>query len=615
VTFPNVVVGTAGHIDHGKSTLIHALTGIDPDRLAEEKRRGMTIDLGFAYLTLPSGRLVGIVDVPGHARFIRNMLAGVHGLDAVLLVVAADEGVMPQTVEHLEIVHLLDISRGLVVLTKIDLVEPDWLELVTAEVGERLAGTSLAGAEVVPVSALTGEGLDQLRSRLDGLLAGTAPRPDLQRPRLPIDRVFTIGGFGTVVTGTLVDGSLKVGEELEALPGGRRVRIRGLQQHNQKVEVASPGSRVAANLVGVEKEDLRRGHVLVRPGTMAESRRIDAEVVVLAGAAHPLRHGASLLLHSGTAEVPARAILLDSDQIEPGGRGWIQLYLEEPIAAAAGDRFVLRQPSPAATVAGGRFADVNPRRHHRHDVAVPASLERRMAGDVLQEELRKYPRGISEAALLKATLAPSADLSKLAARRAGGWLFAPDAWSALTLRATALLGAYHRTHPLRAGMPREELKSRLGLAPPAFGAVLTELVREGALAERGGEVGLPGHEVVIDPAEGGPAQRLLELLGRKPFAPPSLPEAMREAGAGPEVLRALAKGGALVRLSDDVAFTREAYAAALDLVRQIFAAEGEVTVARLRDAMAASRRPVLAFLEHLDAERVTRRDGDARTLR
>ncbi|HEY8761645.1 MAG TPA: selenocysteine-specific translation elongation factor, partial [Candidatus Dormibacteraeota bacterium] len=327
MTLPNAVVGTAGHIDHGKSTLIHALTGIDPDRLAEEKRRGMTIDLGFAYLTLPSGRLVGIVDVPGHARFIRNMLAGVHGLDAVLLVVAADEGVMPQTVEHLEIVHLLDISRGLVVLTKVDLVDPDWLELVTAEVGERLAGTSLAGAELVPVSALTGQGLDQLRASLDGLLAATAVRADLQRPRLPIDRVFTISGFGTVVTGTLVDGLLRVGEELEALPGGRRVRIRGLQQHNQKVDVASPGSRVAANLVGVEKDDLGRGHVLVRPGTMVDSRRIDAEVVVLAGAARPLRHGASLLLHSGTAEVAARAILLESDQIEAGGRGWVQLYL------------------------------------------------------------------------------------------------------------------------------------------------------------------------------------------------------------------------------------------------------------------------------------------------
>jgi selenocysteine-specific elongation factor len=615
MTFSNAVVGTAGHIDHGKSTLIHALTGIDPDRLAEEKRRGMTIDLGFAYLSLPSGRLVGIVDVPGHARFIRNMLAGVHGLDAVLLVVAADEGVMPQTVEHLEIVHLLDISRGLVVLSKVDLVEPDWLELVTSEVAERLAGTSLAAAEVVPVSALTGEGLDVLRSRLDDVLAGTAARADLGRPRLPVDRVFTIGGFGTVVTGTLVDGSLKVGEELEAVPGGRRVRIRGLQQHNQKVEVASPGSRVAANLVGVEKEDLRRGHVLVRPGTMADSRRIDAEVTVLASAARPLRHGASLLLHTGTAEVAARAIVLESDHIEPGRRGWVQLYLEEPIAAAAGDRFVLRLPSPAATIAGGRFADVSPRRHPRHDLSVPSSLERRMAGDVLQEELRKYPRGISEAGLLKATLAPAADLSGVTARRAGSWLFAPEAWSLLAGRAEALLGDYHRAHPLRGGMPREELKNRLGLAPAVFGAVLAELARDGVLSERGGEVGRPGHEVVLDPAEGSAGQRLVELIGRTPFAPPSLGEAMRVSGAGPEVLRALAKSGALVRLSDDIAFTREAYEAALEIVHKIVAAEGGVTVAGLRDVMAASRRPVLAFLEHLDAQRVTRREGDVRTLR
>ena len=609
------VVGTAGHIDHGKSTLIHALTGIDPDRLAEEKRRGMTIDLGFAYLTLPSGRLVGIVDVPGHARFIRNMLAGVHGLDAVLLVIAADEGVMPQTVEHLEIVHLLDISRGLVVLTKVDLVEPDWLELVTAEVGERLADTSLAGAEVVPVSALSGEGLDLLRGKLDLLLDGTTARADRQRPRLPIDRVFTIGGFGTVVTGTLVDGFLKVGEELEAQPGGRRVRVRGLQQHDRKVEIAAPGSRVAANLVGVEKEDLRRGHVLVRPGTLASTRRVDAEVAVLAGAARPLRNGADLLLHTGTAEVAARAIVLDADELSPGSRGWVQLYLAEPIAAAAGDRFVLRHPSPSATIAGGRFADVNPRRHPRHDASVPASLERRMAGDVLQEELRKYPRGITETALVKATLAPVADLAGVAGRRAGGWIFSPESWTALSGRSRALLEEYHRTHPLRAGMPREELKSRLGLAPAAFSVALVELARDGVLAEQGGELALPGHKVELDPAEGGPAQRLRELLGRAPFAPPSLPEALREAGAGPEVLRALAKRGEIVRLSEDVAFTRTAYESALELVRQIVAAEGGVTVARLRDAMGASRRPVLAFLEHLDAERVTRREGDVRTLR
>ncbi|TMD06690.1 MAG: selenocysteine-specific translation elongation factor [Chloroflexi bacterium] len=609
----NFVVGTAGHIDHGKSTLIRALTGIDPDRLAEEKRRGMTIDLGFAYLTLPSGRLVGIVDVPGHARFIRNMLAGVHGLDAVLLVVAADEGVRPQTVEHLEIVHLLEVARGLVVLTKTDLVEPDWLELVSAEVSDRLAGTSLGGAEIVPVSAQTGAGLDLLPDRLDALLDTTPARPDLGRPRLPIDRVFTIGGFGTVVTGTLVDGPLRVGEELEVVPGGRKVRVRGLQQHNQKVEVAAPGSRVAANLAGVEKDDLHRGDVIVRPGTLAATRRVDARVSVLAGAGRPLRHGSRLQLHTGTAEVAARAIVLESDQIAAGEEGWVQLYLAAPIAAAAGDRYVLRMPSPSLTLAGGRFADVTPRRHPRHDAQVPASLERRLQGGVLQEELAKYPRGVTEAALLKATLASPAGLAKLEARRAGTWLFAPGAWRTLAERTAGHLAGYHQAHPLRAGMPREELKSKLGLPTATFGPVLAELVREGRVAERGGDLALPEHNASLD--GGAPARALLEVVAAEPFSPPSLPEAMKQAGAGPEVLRSLVRSGDLVRLSPDVAFTKLAYEQALAMVREIIAAEGEVTVARLRDQMAASRRPVLALLEYLDTQKITRRQGDTRTLR
>jgi selenocysteine-specific elongation factor len=609
------VVGTAGHIDHGKSTLIHALTGIDPDRLEEEKRRGMTIDLGFAYLNLPSGRLVGIVDVPGHARFIHNMLAGVHGLDAVLLVVAADEGVMPQTREHLEIVDLLEIGRGLVALTKVDLVEPDWLELVTAEVQETLAPTALRSAEVLPVSAVTGEGLEVLKQRLDRLLDDAPARADRQRPRLPVDRVFTISGFGTVVTGTLVDGSLRVGAEVELQPSGRRTRIRGLQQHNRKVEIALPGSRVAANLTGVEKEEVRRGEVLVRPGTLRATRRVDASIRVLASAPRPLRHGAHLLLHTGTAEVSARAIVLGPDEIVPGGRGWLQLYLDSPVAAAAGDRFVLRLPSPSATVAGGAIADVDPRRHPRHDLAVAASLERRAAGQILQEELRKYPRGITEQALLKATLAERAEASELTARRAGQWLFAPEAWEALAARARRALEEYHRAHPLRGGMPREEMKSRLGLAPAALGPALVELGREGVLVERNGELALPDHRVRIDPEAGGPAQRLLELLAAQPFAPPSLAEAMREAKASAEVVRALAQRGELVRLSDDIAFTRAAYDDAVALVREMVARDGSVTVASLRDRMRASRRPVLALLEYLDAQRVTRRVGDARVLR
>ena len=609
------VVGTAGHIDHGKSTLIRALTGIDPDRLQEEKRRGMTIDLGFAHLALPGGRLVGIVDVPGHARFIRNMLAGVHGIDAVLLVVAADEGVMPQTVEHLEIIDLLEIRTGLVVLTKVDLVEAAWLELVEAEVSQALARTSLKGAEIVRVSAASGEGLEKLKSELDALLDAAPERADLGRPRLPVDRVFTIAGFGTVVTGTLADGGIKAGEELEVQPSGRRVRVRGLQQHNRKVEVAAPGSRVAANLGGVEKEELRRGQVLARPGALRSSNRIDAEVHVLADAVRALRHGASLMLHSGTAEVSARAIVLAADEIPPGGRGWVQLYLAEPVAAAPGDRFVLRLPSPSATLAGGRFADVSPRKHPRHDSAVGESLERRLAGDVLQEELRKYPRGVTAAALLKATLAPKADLGGIEARHAGEWLFAPEAWTALEERARRLLAAHHRDHPLRQGMPREELKSRLGLPPPAFAAVLRHLAEQGLLAERGGDVALPEHRVETEAEADGPARALLDALGEQPFAPPSLPEALRQSGAGPEILRALVRAGDVVRLSADVALTREAYEQAVSRVREIVEREGGVTVARLRDVLGATRRPALALLEYLDAQRITRRSGDVRTLR
>ena len=608
------VVGTAGHIDHGKSTLVTALTGIDPDRLAEEKRRGMTIDLGFAHMTLPSGREIGIVDVPGHARFMRNMLAGAQGLDAVLLVVAADEGVMPQTREHLEILDLLDVRRGLVVLTKVDLVDSDWLELVQAEVIAALEGTSLKGSDVIPVSAPTGRGLRELAEALDGLLEGSQPRPDLGRPRLPIDRVFTISGFGTVVTGTLVDGSIKVGDEMQTMPGGRLVRVRGLQRHNQKVESVGPGSRVAANLSGVDKNELSRGDVLANPGAIQPARRIDATLTVVTSAPHAVRHGAELLLHTGTAEVGCRVIVLDADEIGPGAEGWVQLYLDRPIAAAVHDRFVLRVPSPAITIAGGSFIDLAPRKHPRHDSAVRESLVRRAAGNVLEEELRKYPRGVTVGALLKATVAPETDVERLHARRLGDWIFSDDAWQSIAARAAHELDTYHGAYPLRAGMAREELRSRLGVPAASFAAVVQGLVEDGRVVERNGSLAAPGHNVAID-TEGGPAAELMAVLRRQPLAPPSLPEAMQLSHAGEELVRALAQSGEIVRVSDDVAFAREAYESAVAMVKEIVAAGGSVTVAQLRDRMGASRRPVLALLEYLDAQRVTRRVGDSRVLR
>ena len=608
------VVGTAGHIDHGKSTLITALTGIDPDRLAEEKRRGMTIDLGFAHLTLPSGREVGIVDVPGHARFMRNMLAGAHGLDAALLVVAADEGVMPQTREHLDVLDLLEVRTGIVVLTKRDLVEADWLDLVTQEVTQTLVGSSLEGAPVVAVSSVTGEGLPELLAALDALLERAEPRPDAGRPRLPIDRVFLMSGFGTVVTGTLVDGSIHVGDAMEVMPGGRHVRVRGLQRHNERADAVRPGNRVAANLAGVEKSEISRGDVLAAEGSVRTTRRVDAKLRVLASAPQAVRHGSHVLVHTGTADVAGRVIVLDGHEVGPGQEGWVQLYLERSIAAADHDRFVLRVPSPPTTVGGGSFVDVAPRKHPRHDSAVRESLSRRASGDVLQEELRKYPRGVSVAALLKATVAVEADVEKLQARRFGDWIFSEEAWESISSRAALELQAFHGAYPLRAGMAREELRSRLGVAPASFPAVVQGLTDEGRIVERNGSIAAPAHRVAIETA-GGAVSALLRLLGHTPFAPPSLSEAAKQAGASDEMVRAMVQGGDIVRVGDDVAFTRDAYAAAVDLVRELVAANGSVTVAQLRDRMGASRRPVLALLEHLDSERVTRRVGDARVLR
>jgi selenocysteine-specific elongation factor len=423
-----------------------------------------------------------------------------------------------------------------------------------------------------------------------------------------------MSGFGTVVTGTLVDGKLSVGEELEVVPSGLVARIRGLQQHNRKVETAAPGGRVAANLAGVEKDELSRGDVLARPKTLSATRRIDATVRVLASAPQSLRHGVELLLHTGTAEVGCRVILLEIDEIAAGGQGWVQLYLERPIAAAAQDRFILRIPSPPTTIAGGSFVDVSPRKHSRHDGAVRQSLERRASGEVLQEELRKYPRGVSLGALLKATIAPEAEVAELKARRLGGWLFDNQAWKSISDRASRELEAYHGAHPLRAGMAREELRSKLGVAPASFPSVLQGLVEDGRVEEHDGSVALPGHRVELN-AGGGAAAQLVELLGRQPLAPPSLTEALKQTGAGAEVVRALSQRGDIVRVGDDVAFTRDAYETAVAMVREIISDCGSITVAQLRDRMGASRRPVLALLEHLDSARVTRRVGDARVLR
>ena len=620
------VVGTAGHIDHGKSTLVKALTHIDPDRLEEEKRRGMTIDLGFAYLQLPSGRRVGIVDVPGHQRFLKNMLAGVHGMDAVMLVVAADEGPMPQTLEHLAIIDLLAIQHGVVVLTKADLVDAAWLSLVRDEVAGLLRGSSLQGAPIVAVSGTSGDGLDELRMALDAQLGQTTPRPDVGRPRLPVDRSFAMAGFGTVVTGTLVGGALRQGEELVVLPGERRVRIRGLQQHNRPVEEARPGSRTAVNLSGVDHSQLRRGHVLALPGSLPVSRRLDARLLVLPNAAQPLRHRQHLLIYHETAEAMVELSLLEGDELRPGEQGWSQLYVTSPMVALDGDRFILRIPSPALTVAGGVIVDSAPRRHRRRDAVVLSELGLRERGDpgtAVVLELGKHAWGLSDGDLgrrlggtreqLADTLAPVA--GRGAIRRLGSRWVTHEQWERLSARVTTALAAYHQGQPLRSGMPKEELRSRTGIPVELFNPALTALMGDGVVLERNGEVAAAGHLSGLTPEQESAASAFLADLELQPFNPPPLAELVRRHQLPPSLVQYLVTQGRIVRVNEDTVFARSAYDDAVGRLRAHLSEHRTLTVAAARDVLGSSRRYVLPLLEWLDAQKITRRVGDDRILR
>ncbi|HET8569575.1 MAG TPA: selenocysteine-specific translation elongation factor [Candidatus Limnocylindria bacterium] len=614
------VVGTAGHVDHGKSTLIRALTGIDPDRLREERERGMTIDLGFAWLTLGDVD-VGIVDVPGHQDFIRNMLAGVGGIDAVIMVVAADESVMPQTREHLAILSLLGIERGVIALTKRDLVDADWAALVSDEVRRAVAGTPLADAELVEVSAGTGEGLDALRRALAAVLAGAPARRDLGTPRLPVDRAFTMTGFGTVVTGTLRDGSLAVGDEVEVVPGGPRARVRGLQTHRRAIEVARPGSRVAANLTGVEKDELPRGVAVVHPGTLAPTSVLGARLELLPGTSGPLEHDELVKVHLGTAEVMARASVLEGDALAPGGSGWVQLRLAQPVAAAVGDRLIVRRPSPPETLGGGSVADTSAARVRRRGDAV-AALERRAApsaeGRILA--VLDEPRvpadigtrgGVGEEERDAALAALEA--AGRAVRLADAYVSA-DAFEALAVRLERTLALAHRRAPLRAGASREELRATIGLPQKRWNELVARLVRAGRVVERGSAVALPGHRPSLDPDQEARWARAREALARDPLQPPAAASLATDYGIDREMLAALAGRGDVVRAGADAAFLPGAVARFGEAVIAELERTGTITVARARDLTGSSRKHVLPLLAFRDEAQITRRQGDDRIL-
>jgi selenocysteine-specific elongation factor len=544
----------------------------------------------------------------------------------VLLVIAADEGPRPQTREHLAIIDLLGIEHGLVVLTKVDLVDDAWLALVREDVAALLAGTSLHRAPIVAASSVTGVGLKELQMALDGELANTVARPDVGRPRLPVDRSFAMSGFGTVVTGTLVGGALRQGAEVSVLPAGRRVRIRGLQQHNQPVEEAQPGSRTAVNLSGLDHSEVQRGDVLALPGTLPPSRRLDARLHVLPGAAQPLRHRQQLLMYHETAEVMVEISLLERDELPPGESGWAQLFAAGPLVALDGDRFILRVPSPAATVAGGVIVDHAPRRHRRRDPALITTLAARERADPATAavlELGKHPWGLRDSDLARFLGVPSGPLAEILAplaeagivrRMPSGWL-ARDQWDGVQSRVTGALEAYHQSQPLRRGMPKEELRSRTGIPADVFAEVLGLLADEGRIVERGGEVALATHKQLLSAEQETVINPFLRELESQPFNPPPLAELLRRYPLTPALLQYLVADGRIVRVNEDTVFARSAYDQAVSLLRAHLTVHRTLTVAAARDLLGSSRRYVLPLLEWMDAQKITRRVGDDRILR
>ncbi len=628
------VIGTAGHVDHGKSTLVQALTGTHPDRLKEEREREMTIDLGFAFMQLPNGQEIGIVDVPGHRDFIENMLAGVGGIDAVIFVVAADEGVMPQTREHLAILDLLQVQGGVVALTKADLApDSDWLGLVEDELRAVLNHTVLADAPIIRVSARTGAGIPALVNAVAQCLQDRPARLDLGRPRLPVDRVFSVAGFGTVVTGTLLDGKFSVGDEVEILPAGMRSRVRGLQAHNRKESVAFPGARTAVNLAGVDLESVRRGSWIAHPGKYPPTRRLDVRFKQLKDVSKPIRHNLEVKFFIGAAEVVARLRLLGSEALAPGEEGWLQLELREPVVAVRGDHFILRRPSPGETLGGGVVVDPHPKaRHRRFDgqmLARLADLSKGKPEDILRQWL--YTAGVAQVKDVMARAGLPTDVSSqaLQALFQEGVLVildsryaavVPEAWvcglpyfQTIENQIQAELSAYHTRYPLRRGMAREELKSRLKLDARIFSLLLQRMLEQKMIHGDSLMVWQPGYEVRLTPAQENLVKLLDTKIQRSPYAPPSVKE--MEEMLGSELYNALVSTGFLTQVSQDVAFKTADYRFLAEQVRGMIEKEGKITVADFRDRFNSSRRYALAFLEHLDAIGVTVRKDDVRYLR
>jgi selenocysteine-specific elongation factor len=634
----HIVMGTAGHVDHGKTALIKCLTGVDTDRLKEEKERGITIELGFASLSLPDGRVLGVVDVPGHERFVRNMLAGAAGIDLVVMVIAADEGVMPQTREHLQICTLLGIRKGFVALTKIDTVDEEWLTLVREDVHEFLQGTFLEDAPVVPVSSLTGAGFPELIDTIARVADEVEEAADIGLFRLPVDRVFTMKGFGTVVTGTLTSGKVATGEEVEMYPVGLRARVRGIQVHNQPVETAEAGQRTAVNLQGVDRVSIERGYLLAGKGALAASQRLDCVYRHLTGAGRKLKNRTLVRLHTGTSEVMARMMLLDHDELEPGEEANAQLVLDAPLAVVAGDRFVIRSYSPVSTIGGGVILDPLPVKHKRFAEGVREEFRFLSCGTEVEKLAVVMARagigGITGPRLVLRTGIRPVELrrrleemfsarSAILIDRDETRVLSGPVYAHLLTRIISELKGYHERVPLQRGISREELRTTLGMDDGAgqkiFGMALRELEKRGELIAEKDHVRLSGHHVQLKGEMEDLRASIAGVYSREGLSPPTVKELQeRFSDRKKEIaslIQVMTREGELVRISEDLNFHRDILARLREDYRKFLEREGKATPASFRELTGLTRKFIIPLMEYFDMAKLTVRTGEYRILR
>lgn len=627
------VIGTAGHVDHGKSTLIKALTGIDPDRLREEKERQMTIDLGFAWLKLPSGEEIGIIDVPGHRDFIDNMLAGSGGIDAALFVIAADEGIMPQSREHLSILELLEIKYGIIVLTKTDLVtDLEWLDMIKADVKKFVAGTFLENSAMIEVSASTGKGIDKLIEKIESLSKVIIPKIDLQRPRLPIDRVFSIKGFGTIVTGTLLDGHLMVGQQVEILPQKIKTRIRGIQSHKKSVEFAESGSRTALNLIGVDLQEIYRGNIVAPIGLFKPTRRIDVLFRMLNDTRAPLLHDDSVKIYIGTDQSLARVRLIAKNAIISGSNGWLQLELEKPIIVAKGDHFILRRPSPGETLGGGVILEENPKKRLKRFSAQSLDhfklLETGSDEDIVLNYVNTgEPKTIREIyektgmplestkVIIKKMLSDKLVMLNIQDDQINlnSLVTSKSNFEQIKNSILSHVNNFHKKYPLRKGIQKDELRRSVNLSPRLFGLYSELLINRKELISSGDVNFLPNHSVDFRGDDSDTVNKIMKCLEANPFSPPSLPDLNIEFGQ--EIVNAMINKGLLIHTSEDIVFRKNDFDIMLTGLEEFLDKENGIALNQFRDLFQTSRKYALSFLEYLDKKGVTSREGDKRVLR